>query len=135
MRVYLDSAPIIYLVENVSPYVDFLTQRLSAVDMRQVCSDLTRMECRVKSLRDDETALLNAFDTYFAEIISETVPLSRMVMDQATEIRARYGFKTPDAIHLACAVVAECDFFLTNDKQLRRFSEITVEVVEEVTIT
>ena len=131
MRVYLDSAPIIYLVENVPPYVDLLIERLSPENVRQICSDLTRMECRVKSLRDDESALLIAFDTYFAEIISETVPLSRMVMDRATEIRARYGFKTPDAIHLACAVIAECDVFLTNDKQLKRFNEIAVEIVED----
>jgi len=129
VRVYLDSAPIIYLIENVSPYVDLLAQRLSSGDVRQVCSDLTRLECRVKPLRDDETALLTAFDTYFAEIISETVPLSRTVIDRATEIRARYGVKTPDAIHLACAIVAKCDLFLTNDKQLARFNEIAVEVV------
>ena len=129
MRVYLDSAPLIYLVENVSPYIEQLVQRLSAEDVRQVCSDLTRLECRMKPLRDGEIALLAAFDTYFAEIISETIPLSSVVMDMATEIRARYGFKTPDAIHLACAVIADCDLFLTNDKQLGRFNEITVEVM------
>lgn len=50
-------------------------------------------------------------------------------MDRATEIRARHGFKTPDAIHLACAVTTKCDLFLTNDKQLERFKEIAVEVV------
>ncbi len=129
MRVYLDSAPLIYLVENVSPYVEQLVERLSSEDVQQVCSDLARLECRVKPLRDDETALLTAFDTYFAEIINETVPLSRAVIARATEIRARFGFKTPDAIHLACAVIANCDLFLTNDKQLERFSEIAVEVI------
>ena len=131
MRVYFDAAPLIYLVENVSPYVEQLIQRLSLEDVQQVCSDLTRMECRVKPLRDDETALLTAFDAYFAEVINETVPLSRATMDRATEIRARYGFKTPDAIHLACAVIAECDLFLTNDKRLRKFDEIIVEVITD----
>lgn len=131
MRIYMDAAPIIYLVENVSPYANLLIQRLSIEGRHQVCSDLTRMECRVKPLRDGETGLLTAFNTYFDEIISETVPLSRIVMDRATEIRARYGFKAPDAIHLACAVIAECDLFLTNDKQLKRFNEITVEVIED----
>lgn len=129
MRVYLDSAPLIYLVENVSPYVEQLVERLSPEGVFQVCSDLTRLECRVKPLRDDEPALLSAFDSYFAKIIYETVPLSRVVMDRATEIRARHGFKTPDAIHLACAVTTKCDLFLTNDKKLERFKEIAVEVV------
>ena len=129
MRIYLDSAPLIYLVENISPYVEQLVQRLSPEDVHQVCSDLTRLECRVKPLRDGNTALLTAFDSYFTEIISETVPLSHTVMDLATEIRARYGFKTPDAIHLACAAVTNCDLFLTNDRQLRQFDEIPVEVI------
>ena len=129
MRIYLDSAPLIYLVENVSPYVEQLVQRLSPKDVHQVCSDLTRLECRVKPLRDGNTALLTAFDSYFTEIISETVPMSHTVMDLATEIRARYGFKTPDAIHLACATITNCDLFLTNDKQLRQFNEVPVEVI------
>ncbi len=131
MRVYIDSAPIIYLVEGVSPYVDRLIQRLSPEETCQVCSDLSRLECRMKPLRDGEKALLKAFDTYFDEIMGETVPLSRIVIDRATEIRARYGFKTPDALHLASAVVAQCDLFLTNDKQLQKFNDIVVEVVAD----
>ncbi len=131
MRVYLDSAPLIYLVENVSPYVEQLTKHLSSENISQVCSDLTRLECRVKPLRDKETALLAAFDTYFAEIITETVPLTQVVMDQATKLRAQHGFKTPDAIHLACAVVAKCDLFLTNDKQLQKQDKIAIELVSD----
>ncbi|MBE7533958.1 MAG: hypothetical protein HND44_23135 [Chloroflexi bacterium] len=75
MRLYLDSAPLIYLIEDVTPYAESLTKRLSAPNVEQVCSDLTRMECRVKPLRDGEIALLTAFDTYFADIISDFVPL------------------------------------------------------------
>jgi uncharacterized protein len=129
VRAYLDSALLIYLVENISPYVDYLGERLSSEDTHQVCSDLSRLECRVQPLQQNKTVLLEAFDVYFAEIISETVPLSRTVIDLATEVRARYGFKTPDAIHIACAIVAECDLFLTNDKQLERCREIVVEVI------
>jgi len=32
MRVYLDSAPIIYLVEDVAPYVSQLEARLASLD-------------------------------------------------------------------------------------------------------
>jgi uncharacterized protein len=129
MRVYLDSAPLIYLVENVSPYAAALISRLAAPGVVQICSDLTRLECRVKPLRDNEPALLAAFDAYFAEILAEIVPLTRPVIDRATDLRARYGFKTPDALHLAVAIVAGCDLFLTNDHRLDKCPEITVEVV------
>ncbi len=129
MRVYFDSAPLIYLVEGIPPYAEKLAQRLSSEEIVQVCSDLTRLECRVKPLRDGEAALLAAFDSYFAEIITETIPLTRAVIDRATKLRANFGFKTPDAIHLACAIVAKCDLFLTNDNQLKKQNEIAIELV------
>ena len=71
--------------------------------------------------------LLTAFETYFSKIIDLIVPLSRLVMDQATELRAQYGFMTPDAIHLAAAIVNKCDLFLTNDQRLQKCHEIKVE--------
>lgn len=129
VRVYLDSAPVIYLVEDVAPYAATLEARLVVPGMVQVCSDLTRLECRVKPIQDGQTALLAAFDRYFEDIVVKVEPLSRQVMDQATMLRARYGFKTPDAIHLAAAIVGGCDLFLTNDHHLRRCAEIVVEVV------
>ena len=51
--------------------------------------------------------------------------MSREVIDHAAEIRAKYGFRTPDAIHLAAAVVSSCDVFLTNHHRLDRFTDIT----------
>jgi len=130
MRVYLDSAPIIYLVEAVAPYAAILETRLSVPGTQQVCSDLARLECRVKPIRDGEPALLAAFDRYLAEIITEVVPLSRPVIDRATELRAQYGFHTPDALHLAAAIVNNCDLFLTNDRRLCSCAEISVEYIE-----
>ena len=62
--------------------------------------------------------------------MDEIVPLTRDVIDAATLIRARYGFATPDAIHLGAAVASGCDVFLTNDNRLARFGEMSVEVVE-----
>ena len=125
MRVYLDSAPIIYLVEDILPYTSALVSRLSAPNVIQVCSELSRLECRVKPIRDGEEALPAAFDSYFREIVNEVL----QALERATLLRARYGFRTPDAIHLAAAIDSGCDLFLTNDSQLARCQEITVEAV------
>jgi predicted nucleic acid-binding protein len=129
VRVDLDSAPIIYLVEDILPYTPALVSRLSAPNMIQVCSELSRLECRVKPIRDGEEALLAAFDSYFGGIVNEVLPLSCQVLERATLLRARYGFRIPDAIHLAAAIDGGCDLFLTNDSQLARCQEITVEAV------
>jgi predicted nucleic acid-binding protein len=88
------------------------------------------MECRVKPLRDGNADLLKDYDQFFQNAVAEIIPLTREVIDRATEIRAPYGFKTPDAIHLTAAVVSGCDAFFTNDHRLDRFSDIALEVVQ-----
>jgi predicted nucleic acid-binding protein len=88
------------------------------------------MECRVKPLREGDNQRLKDLDDYFAGAVAEIVTLSRDVIDKATEIRAQYNFKTPDAIQLAAAVISNCDLFLTNDQRLDRFTEITLQVVQ-----
>src|SRR5689334_18166283 len=128
MRVYLDTALIIYLVEAVTPYVTTVEVRLSNPDTYQVCSDLSWLECRVKPMREGDIDLLADYDDYFDMNAREVMPLTREVIDHATALRARYGFKTPDAIHLAAAIVGQCDTFLTNDRRLNKCSEIKVEV-------
>ena len=129
MRVYLDAAPVIYLVENVQPFAASVEAYLSRSAVELVASDLTRLECRVKPMREGDSSLLGQFDAFFGAAVHEIVPLSRDVVDQATEVRARLGFRTPDAIHVAAAAIARCDVLLTNDHRLSRAVGIRVEVV------
>jgi predicted nucleic acid-binding protein len=128
LLIYVDTAPLIYLVEHVPHYGDLVAQRLSSTDAL-VVSDLSRLECRVKPMRDSNNALLDDFDRFFNESVSEVVVLSREVIDRATQIRSRYGFKTPDAIHLAAAILSNCELFLTNDRRLDKFTELPVEAL------
>ncbi len=112
------------------PFAAIVDARLASAGVVRVASDLTRLECRVKPIRDGNTAVLKDYDEYFADTVPEFVALTRAVLDRATDIRARFGFKTPDAIHLAAASVAKCDSFLTNDHRLDRFTELAIEVVQ-----
>lgn len=111
------------------PYAAVVDARLTAPGVAPIVSDLTRLECRVKPLRNGNVHLLQDYDDYFQEAVVEIIPLSREVIDYATEIRAQYGFKTPDAIHLAAAVVSGCNVSLTNDHRLDHFAGIAIEVV------
>jgi predicted nucleic acid-binding protein len=129
MRYYLDTAPIIYLVEQVQPYASAVRRKLSAQGLVLITCELTRLECRIKPLRNGDAALLQDFDDYFANSIAEIVPLTRDVIDRATEIRAQFNFKTPDSIQLAAAVVANSSVFPTNDHRLSRFTAIAIEVI------
>jgi len=111
------------------PYASMIDTRLSAPDVVCMTSDLARMECRVKPLQSKNIGLLKDYDYYFEGVMAEIVVLSRQVIDCATNIRVKYGFKTPDSIHLASALVSKCDIFLTNDYRLNRFTEIAIEII------
>lgn len=129
MRLYLDTAIVIYDVERVAPFAARVQARLSAGTFDLVASDLSRLECRVKPLRDANHVLVRAYDLYFETVCADVVSLTRATLEQAAALRANYGFKTPDAIHLAAAIASNCDAFLTGDQRLGRCKEIAVEVL------
>ena len=59
----------------------------------------------------------------------QVLPVSAAVCDRAARIRAQYGFKPLDALHLAAAVEYGCTLFLTNDGRLTKFTAIPIEVL------
>ena len=128
-RLYLDSAPVIYTVEQVAPFAVWVDARLAGADVVRVASELTRLECRIKPLRTGNAGLLQDFEDFFSGTVAEMVNFARPVWDRAAAIRSQYGFRTPDSLHLAAATVSGCDVFLTNDHRLDRFPDIPIEVV------
>lgn len=132
MLIYLDSVILIYYLDRVGSFNVRATNRLQALrsagDLMAV-SDLTRLECRIHPIRRGDAGILSQFDGCFSRPDVRLAPLTTQVLDRATLIRARHGYKTVDAIHLAAAVEAGCNSFLTNDARLSRFPDITVEVL------
>jgi uncharacterized protein len=129
VRVFLDSALVIYLVDQNPIFGPRTETWLKAHPGDLVSSELMRMESLVLPVRNNDPVRIAEFENYFNSRIAEMVPFLRSVFDQAIEIRARFPFKIPDALHLAAAVESKCDVFLTNDHQLRQFTGITVEVI------
>lgn len=86
------------------------------------------MECRVKPLRDGNAALLDEYEEVFGAERFVLLDVTAAVLDRATDLRARHGFKTPDAIHLASAIEAGADVFLTGDASLAKCQDVRVEI-------
>jgi predicted nucleic acid-binding protein len=58
------------------------------------------------------------------------MPLSADIANQSARLRARYNLRTPDAIHLATALAANADVFITNDRDLIRVeSELPIVMI------
>jgi uncharacterized protein len=132
MRLYLDANPIIYSIEGVP---EFRTAALAWIEEAEaaggavITSRLSRLECRVRPIRDGNTELLARFEGFFAREGLELAEITAEVVETATTLRATHGFRPPDAIHLATAILAKADVFLTGDRNLARCPGLKVEVL------
>lgn len=48
---------------------------------------------------------------------------------ELTEEIQQTGIKYQDARHLACAILAECDYFITTDKRVLKFKSNRIKVI------
>jgi predicted nucleic acid-binding protein len=82
-----------------------------------VCySPLTELECLVLPLRLKRDDLLEKFRRFFTLNMQLAIPDS--VYREAARLRAEFGLKTPDALHLATARFHDCSELWTNDDRL-----------------
>lgn len=132
MTVYLNANFVIYFLEMNPVWGPKVTAHLTALlanGDQFAISDLTRLECQVGPLMSGNTLLLTKFTTFFQSPDVRVLALTPAVCDRAAALRAKYRFKTPDAMHLAAAIEHGCDRFLTNDLKLQSCTEIAVEVL------
>jgi predicted nucleic acid-binding protein len=129
--VFLDACALIYRVEEVAPWNRRVAQLLAAylrkhAGLRLVVSRLSQLECRVQPLRESETDLLARYDALFSAPDLQTVEIDANVIEGATEIRARFGLRTPDAIQAAsCLSLDESHVFVTNDRTFTRVPKLS----------
>jgi predicted nucleic acid-binding protein len=125
---YLDANVIIRLVEGNPAVCGPIRKRLISETIF-LTSQLSRLECRCHPLKTGNKALLDHYDQYIAGRELEILDINQRVIDEATHLRATLGFKSPDSIHLASAIVRGASVFLTGDAQLSRCQQITVEII------
>jgi predicted nucleic acid-binding protein len=132
MLVYLDTAIVIYFVEQVPQFFPLVQQRLNDLHNagdQPALSDLTELECLVQPLRQNNAVVEADFETFFALANIVHVPLTSAVYRRAARIRAVHRFQLADSLHLAAAIEGGCGLFLTNDHRLRVFPDIPIEVL------
>lgn len=120
--VFLDTAPLIYYIEGFKPYekkLDKLFDLNRQGLITFVTTTITLVEILVKPLREKKFELARQYKDLLVNsedilIVDINIPIA----SQAADLRAEFGFKTPDSIQLATASLL-CDFFLTNDKRLK----------------
>lgn len=118
----LDTAPLIYFIEKHPTYLPLVRPFFEAVergDVQVVTSTLTLTEVLIHPLRHDNRDLALKYSHILLNANNlKTLSISSVIATEAAHLRARYGFKTPDAIQLATAQQGNATFFLTNDDVL-----------------
>ena len=95
-------------------------------------SILTLVELAVKPLRLGRPEVADAYELLVQDIDNlAVVELDARVGRIGAELRATHGLRTPDALHLAACLAHGAEFFLTNDRRLRRVTEIEVLVLDD----
>ena len=132
LRVYLDSCVLIYRIEQRAPWAGLVNDRLALIEANRatmVISELTRLECRVRPIALGRTDMLSDYDRFFEQPMLAWQALDRPVFELATRLRAESRLKTADALHLAAAMTAGCQQFVTNDLRLARAAAGRIDVV------
>jgi predicted nucleic acid-binding protein len=133
-RVYFDANVFIYLMEGYAKLEASLSAIRDSIHNREArifTSELTLCEVLVPAFRSERTELLKLYRQFIEESGAfELVPTSRETYVRASLIRAQLGLKTPDAVHMATALEAECSVFVTNDKPLKAPKSMEIILLE-----
>jgi predicted nucleic acid-binding protein len=135
-RLAFDTAPMIYFVEKHPVYFDRMLSVMKYVDSGQIrggAATLALLEVLVQTLKIGSNTLADGYEDILVKSAGFTLnPLTTSIARRAADFRARYGLRTPDAVHVATAVHKKYDAFLTNDTTFKRVSEIAILIVDDL---
>ena len=133
--IFIDTAPIIYYLQKNDMYYPSMKAFWKKYDdCVFLTSAITVTEYLTYPYREKDFTLIDFFYSFVKDMDIMVKDINAKIAEKAAQIRAEYNaFKTMDAIQLAAACVMECDMFLTNDKQLRKFKEITCITMDDLT--
>lgn len=135
-RVFVDTSPIIYYLENSSLYVDSIKKFFSKCieeNIQIVISAITVEEYLVFPYSSGKIEFVDNFKRFIEYMDIEVVDIDSVIAEQGAKIRSQYrNFKAMDALQIAAAIISGCDMFFTNDKQLRQEKELPCMTIEDL---
>jgi len=134
----LDTAPLIYFLERHPVYLPLIGPFFEAIERGEieiVTSTITLTEVLVHPLRHQDRALARQDSRILLNASHvQTLAVSPRIAIDAAELRAKWGYRTPDAIQLATARVGNAAFFVTNDDDLVSTAGLQVVALDRLLI-
>jgi predicted nucleic acid-binding protein len=132
----LDTAPLIYFIEQNPTYIEIMRlffRTLNQGEFTVVTSVITIPEVLVYPLRQGNTTLAQQYrEILFNSQGLITIDIVADIAEIAAQLRADYNLRTPDAIQMATAIAQGASFFLTNDGRLPSLPSLSVLVLDRL---
>ena len=134
VRLGIDTAPLIYFVERHPTYLALVREIIRRVDLG-ILTGYSSVVTLTEVLTQPRQAGNAALEREYRDLLLHSrnftlLPLDVDTADRAAELRAKYRLRTPDALHIATALNAGCEAFLTNDGRLKRVGDLRVLVLD-----
>ncbi len=131
-RVALDTMCFIYVLEANPDFLEESQSWLSLVESGRVegtASVLTATEMLSHPLRAGRPDIAAYYSTHLRNIPNlDLAPIDLATAHEAARLRASWGLRTADALHLASAIRAGADVFVTADRQIAR-ADVGLDIV------
>lgn len=131
-RIGLDTNTFIYFFEPLSPFhatADQLFTEIAKTQSQIISSVITLSE--LLSFAAPMEALSKLELNFFSIPVLQILDVNAEIAKEAARIRRTYKFLLADSIQLATCLSANVDFFLTNDRKLKAFKELPVELLKK----
>lgn len=136
MKLFVDTSPFIYLVESHAFYGEKVQELLLSSIARNdelITSVITWMEFSVMPQKTKRLDLIEKYQDLLTQLGIPVLEITQSIASQAALMRSEYDFLKPmDALQLAVAIDSGCVQFITNDKGLRRITEIQVITLDQL---
>jgi predicted nucleic acid-binding protein len=132
----VDTSPFIYFFEKKEAYLNYLRSFFKACSEGKfeiVTSTVTLSEILVNPYKNQKDDLVDNYlevllNSKGIRIINIDVAVSKL----SAKLRSIYSLKTPDAIQIASSIISNAKYFLTNDKSLKKISEIEILILDDI---
>ena len=135
LRLFVDTAPIIYFIEEHPAYIDEVSDifnKTAEGTVQVVTSVITLIEVLAKPYKFGQNDIVDVYKDFFSNSKGFSVmSIDTGIAELTAKIRAEFGFKVPDALQLAIFEHYDCEYFVTNDKQLKVYDKNRIYILGE----
>lgn len=135
MKIFVDTAPFIYLIENHPIFAEKVKNAITSAIVNGdtlVTSVITYMEFGVKPEQENRREVIERFEELLSRLNIKILVVDKEAGKKGYQMRAKYKFlKGMDALQVGISIKENCSVFLTNDKRLKKIAEIDVRTIDE----